>query len=394
MPKKRAKTAKRKRNGLQLGRDLNKKPGERGAYYIVWDGRRHEFTNTAARDKAIATLQDEKYGPRRKNGKRKKTAKRTKRPAGTKVLPIGKRKRKAKRKNPSKIPAKVLAGHKRIWGGRIPPGALAELEKTYAREALAKKAKRKNPAKRKAAKKRPAKRKANGAAERKRAALFLKKARQFEKLAKAGGKSGFMLGSSGTPADLRSRAAAFRAEAARLKAVKNPAKRRRPAKRKRNGEQLEGAAAMFKKFHGKAASGVKTVRQLRVTPSALADCGKLVELVVDTGRGGRRLPFERNSVRTATTGDGGQLYFVGGDQALDLKEWPGVALPKDQVKLGELASICYHTSKDFHDFKPSDYEHQFGETGKDRPDICYDVHSKRLYLVGGGYQVKRAGIVG
>jgi len=354
MPK--TKTVRRK-NGVSFSewwQDPTKANGYKSKprrYFFTYKGQRsRDYATRAERDQAWKAARDGgsgweydplKSNPSRKRPAKRKKAKRTKRPAGTKVLPIAKRK-KAKRKNPakrkaakkrpaakrrkrnaSKIPAKVLAGHKRIWGGRIPPGALAELEKTYAREAAAKKAKRKNPAKRKAAKKRPAKK-----------------------------------------------------------------------RRKRNGEQVAAAARMFKKFHGKPATGVRTVKQLRVTPSALADCGKLIELVVDTGHGGRRLSFGRNTVRTATTGDGGQLYFVGGDQALKLDEWSGLSLPKDQVKLGELASICYHTSKDFHNFEPSDYEHAFGETGKARPDICYDVHSKRLYLVGGGYQVKRAGIVG
>lgn len=178
------------------------------------------------------------------------------------------------------------------------------------------------------------------------------------------------------------------------KVAKKKTARRSTAKRKRNGSEVEAAAKMFRKFHGQAPKGVKTVTQLRKTPDVLADCGRLVELVVDTGRGGRKLAFRNGSgVRVATTADGGQLYFVGGDQAVNLADFPGISLPKDQVELGELATIVYHTSKDFHDFEPSEYEHHFGETGKARPVLCYDVHSARLYLVGGGYQTKRPGIM-
>jgi hypothetical protein len=32
-----------------------------------------------------------------------------------------------------KVPKKVLAGHRMIWGGKIPAGALAQLKKEYAR---------------------------------------------------------------------------------------------------------------------------------------------------------------------------------------------------------------------------------------------------------------------
>src|SRR3990172_1134518 len=376
------KTARRKNTS-----GYSDRPGKPRDYYFILKGKRYGgFASWVAMDAARKEALRE-AGYRIKNGpaKRKKKAKRTKRPAGTKVLPIARKKKrpaaKRRKRNGSKIPAKVLAGHKRIWGGRIPPGALAELEKTYAREALAKKAKRKNPAKRKAAKKRPAakRRKRTNPANNKGIVHLMRFGR-----AVCGAR-----GHQGT-SDVES----FRREskpckrcAAKLATKKNPCGKR---KRKANGEQVAAAARMFKKFHGKAATGVRTVKQLRVTPSALADCGKLIELVVDTGHGGRRLSFGKNSVRTATTGDGGQLYFVGGDQALKLEEWPGLALPKDQVALGELASICYHTSKDFHNFEPSDYEHAFGETGKARPVICYDVHSRRLYLVGGGYQTKRA----
>jgi len=223
-----------------------------------------------------------------------------------------------RRKNKSAIPAKVLAGHKRIWGGSIPPGALAQLEKEYSREKLKRSlGKKKNPAKRKAKSK---------------------------------------------------------------------------GKRKRNGSELESAAKMYGKFHGKQATKVTTVQQLRVTPSVLADCGRMVDLVVATDTGaGVRLTFK--GTRLAVTGNGGQLYFVGGDQAINLRQFPNVSGSKDHVDLGEAVSICYHTSKDFHNFEKSDYEHEFGEEGGARPLLAYDVHSKRLYLVGGDYVVKREGIV-
>jgi hypothetical protein len=174
-------------------------------------------------------------------------------------------------------------------------------------------------------------------------------------------------------------------------------------KRRRNQEDtgLRSVEKMYKKFHGKKATRVDIVEQLRVTPDALADCGRLVELVVDTGRGGRRLPWPENGgVRVATTGDGGQLYFVKGDQQVNLAGFPGIRLPKDHLDLGELVSIVYFTSKDFHNFEPSEYEHHFGlddETGEPRgtrPTLHYDVHSKRLYLTGGTYRTKRPGIVG
>jgi hypothetical protein len=39
----------------------------------------------------------------------------------------------AKRKRQTSVPKKVLEGHRRIWGGRIPAGALAQLKREYAK---------------------------------------------------------------------------------------------------------------------------------------------------------------------------------------------------------------------------------------------------------------------
>jgi hypothetical protein len=162
-------------------------------------------------------------------------------------------------------------------------------------------------------------------------------------------------------------------------------------------EDMDAAARMFAKFHGKEPGRVSTYQQLRVTPGVLADCGRLVELVFKRPGYAREVyAFPESGdrqVHVATTGDGGQLYFVGGDQELDLRGG-GFTLPKDQLSLGECVSIAYHTSKDFHNFKPSDYEHKFGDEGGRKPEGGYDVHSKRLYLIGGDYRVKREGIVG
>lgn len=165
-------------------------------------------------------------------------------------------------------------------------------------------------------------------------------------------------------------------------------------RRRRNQEdgELEAAKAMYRKFTGRAPARVDMVEQLRVLPSALADCGRMVELVVK--RPGVRdvLTFPESSrVRVGTTGDGGQLYFVNGDQAVDLAGIPHAG--KDHVDLGTAHKIVYYTSKDFHNFEPSEYSHSFGEENGIRPTLHYDVRSKRLYLTGGDYRVKREGIV-
>lgn len=181
--------------------------------------------------------------------------------------------------------------------------------------------------------------------------------------------------------------------ALRSKYAKQLAARRR--KNPATVEEMDAAARMYQRFHGRKAGTFKEYDQLRVTQSALTDCGRLVELVF------KRPGFKREvynwgdscRIRVACTADGGQLYFVGGDQEIPLRG-AGFDLPKDQVSLGDLVSITYHTSKDFHNFEPSDYEHKFGDEGGALPTGGYDVHSKRLYLLGGAYHVRREGIVG
>jgi hypothetical protein len=185
-----------------------------------------------------------------------------------------------------------------------------------------------------------------------------------------------------TPANLRSR---YARELAARRRRGNPSQ-----------DELDAVARMYTQFTGREPKSWRVIEQTRVTPSALADCGRLVELRFR--RPGSRETYSfpetgRGVVRVGTTGDGGQLYFVGGDQEIDLRG-AGFTLPKDHICLGHCVYIVYFTSKDFHNFEPSEYKHDFGDEGGERPVGGYDVLSHRLYLIGGDYRVKREGIVG
>ncbi|PJF28496.1 MAG: hypothetical protein CUN53_00145 [Phototrophicales bacterium] len=178
-------------------------------------------------------------------------------------------------------------------------------------------------------------------------------------------------------------------------AIKNP---KRAGKRPRRRNGIEGAAALYEKFHQAPAKKVTTKLVATHRHSALADLGRLAELFVRVDRGDtRKLIFAESGsgvVRLAASEDGGQLYFIGGDQAIDLGRLGLAAtLPKDHVIVGEASGIAYETAKGFDGHKPAIYVHKFGEGGKPRPALGYDVRNKRLYLVGGAYQVKREGIV-
>ena len=163
-------------------------------------------------------------------------------------------------------------------------------------------------------------------------------------------------------------------------------------RRRRNQEdpEVEAAARLSEKFHGRPASKIRTVETLEYTPDTLADLGGLTELHVATPQGGRLLPFG-HGVRLACTPDGQQLYIVGGDQELDL-EALGL-LDRANVEVGELARVVYDTRKGFHNFERTHYVHDMGEgRGGRRPTLGYDALNHQLFIVGGTYSVRPEGI--
>ena len=187
-------------------------------------------------------------------------------------------------------------------------------------------------------------------------------------------------------------------------AAKKPARVTTATKRKRrNPEDAEAlAAAVSESFHGRPAQSVRDVEETVARRAVLADLGRMIELGVWTDEDRFiKLTFPRG-VRCACSpekDDQGKpfsrsLYFVGGDQSLDLAEL-GIegAMVKDHVRIGDCQTIAYHTSKVFHNFEPNDYEHQFGEESNNLPTLNYDTLNQRVFLVGGSYEVRPEGIV-
>ena len=93
-----------------------------------------------------------------------------------------------------------------------------------------------------------------------------------------------------------------------------------------------------------------------------------------------------------STPDGSNIYFIGGDQSIDLESL-GIASDKDFIELGPCTYICYHTVKGFHDFAPTNYWHRWGEEDKILPSLVYDRLNKTLFLTSGNYRVRPEGIV-
>lgn len=168
-------------------------------------------------------------------------------------------------------------------------------------------------------------------------------------------------------------------------------KKKNPKKRRRNSEDAGAADAqkLYRDFHQKKATGHRDVKIPVAVPVHLAQLGQLRELHVDAPKG--HFILAPRGVTLTSTPDGKQMYFVGGDQVPPLSKL-GVDGSKVHVCLGTLKKIVYLTRKGFHNFEPVEYVHRMGEEGGVPPELNYDTQSKLLYLVGGTYRVKPAGI--
>jgi hypothetical protein len=160
--------------------------------------------------------------------------------------------------------------------------------------------------------------------------------------------------------------------------------------------ELDQAAGLYKKFHGRGPKEVIELQlneQRRGTYTAL---GELQELRFKlSGRETIRLGFEGNHVKVASSPDGKQLYFIGGDQVMDeklLKSF-GEDPSKDIIPLGECPYIAYVTRKAFDGFKEAIYYHHLGEDGGWPPEGFYDRLNKTIVLAGGSYYVAAPGIM-
>ena len=144
------------------------------------------------------------------------------------------------------------------------------------------------------------------------------------------------------------------------------------------------------------------VRRLaEACPGRVATLGVLVEFTVVT-TSGYECVIETSSaddtydeaeakdpIYLASSEDGRQLYFVGGDQELDLD---GLKIPaewkKDDMVIGVLTNIVYRTKKKFDAFELTDYTHRLGEESGYEPLLRYDPNTPHLYVTGGAYRIE------
>jgi len=186
-----------------------------------------------------------------------------------------------------------------------------------------------------------------------------------------------------------------RAKTTRRKAAKATRKHavKRNGRRRNGDDAAEAAAAMYEKFHQRPPAHIVEYEQAMQYPEAFAECGDLIELRFFLDEANPDFPLTQfKGTKVLCTVDGENLYFCKGDQSVDFQALD-IAADKDMIELGPCSYICYHTTKGFHDFAPTKYFHEFGEENEILPTLCYDRLNKRLFLMGGDYKIKRAGIV-
>jgi len=165
----------------------------------------------------------------------------------------------------------------------------------------------------------------------------------------------------------------------------------------------DGAAAVFKEFHGYPSDQIVTVKKEIHHHEHLAAAGELKKLVVKgvdrqihsiKGFKGALLAFDERKR---------QLFVEGGDQSLDLVEF-GIREPHELETLGKVIDIDYHTTKTHlgDEGGTAVYAHTFRTTNENGqhvvvtiaryPDLIYRVLDEQLEFSGGSYTIRREGI--
>jgi len=101
-------------------------------------------------------------------------------------------------------------------------------------------------------------------------------------------------------------------------------------------------------------------------------------------------PVSSSTTLLTSNESGTQLYFVGGDQELDLAELKLDKYIKDSMVIGDVTHIVYRTAKDFDKFEDIDYIHEFSEDSNGPlPELIYDTMNCQLSLSGGCYRIEQ-----
>jgi hypothetical protein len=149
------------------------------------------------------------------------------------------------------------------------------------------------------------------------------------------------------------------------------------------------ATSLFEAFHGRPPESTSIDSKQMKYPKGLEFLGGLMRLNL-ADRSFPDLTFDPFQTKLYSNKKGTQYYVRGKGGKIDLEDFPGVDTDKDEVDLGEIQSIVYHTDKQHlgkEDRKPGPYKHKFGEEGGTPPILVYDILNDEPKFVGGTYRI-------
>lgn len=161
--------------------------------------------------------------------------------------------------------------------------------------------------------------------------------------------------------------------------------------RKKNPDDTEAAAALYRQFHGQDPKEIITTQISAEQRKDYSVVGPLedIDIVAVNGRS-KRLSFHSDKVMVASSPNGKTLYFIGGNQKLsdDLLRGFGADSTKDQVVLGTAAYFSYWDRKKESQWKLVLWKHKLGEDGGTQPVTLYDKLQERVFFGGGSYYIR------
>jgi len=255
-----------------------------------------------------------------------------------------------------RIPVAHLHAFAKMFGGKIPAGAMEQIRREY----------RKNPG-------------APGAAFKRCVAAVAAK------------------GGAYSPRGVCATAGRKKYGAKKFAAMGRAGRHKKNAGKKKRKNPEASAAERYRLFHGKDPDVVTEVETEVHEHLTLSGIGKLVKLVILSVDGCAEVDLTNfRGAMLAQNEEGTQLFIVGGDQRVDLSSF-GIKQPHEQEVIGAVKEVHYDTEKTH--LTPATggkaiYHHTFGGKKSRLPLMIYDVRNKLLNFAGGGYDLPEVGIRG
>lgn len=165
---------------------------------------------------------------------------------------------------------------------------------------------------------------------------------------------------------------------------------------RRNPGTVEEASQLAEEFHGRPVQEIVEAQESHMAEGAYTVLGTALALWLDPVEGdpnswpAPNIDFDDEKVKLVadprSNKDRAQFYFAGGDQSISqtyLQE-EGIPLDTDLVPLGLVYAIEYWDAKSF---DTGNFGHRFGEETGEVPALYYDRKKRKLYLVGGAYDI-------